>query len=105
VIQLKALVGIWRAADSNHAMSTYPLADGAGALERLVLRSRALERAGEQITTYIRLLKPIGWLVLEESDSASWRVTPPAEAVADDCSGVSLPVCRQPAAVTSRKEE
>ncbi len=177
MIQLKALVGIARAADSNHAASRYRLADSAGEIERLVLQSRAWEAAGrhllgrlppcpaghvldagcgpmgwlgiladwvgpkgqvvgtdidrrmleaarryalqsrlrnvclvhddlfesrlepgsfdhvharyqiaplgraeEQITAYIRLLKPSGWLVLEESDSASWRFTPPAPA-------------------------
>jgi SAM-dependent methyltransferase len=40
-----------------------------------------LGRAEEQIRAYQRLLKPGGWVVLEEPDAASWRVTPEAPAV------------------------
>ena len=37
-----------------------------------------LGRADDQIAAHLRLLKPGGWIVLEESDSASWRVHPEA---------------------------
>jgi len=39
-----------------------------------------LGRAEEQLDAYSRLLRPGGWLVLEEPDSASWHFNPPAEA-------------------------
>jgi ubiquinone/menaquinone biosynthesis C-methylase UbiE len=35
-----------------------------------------LGRAAEQIAVYRRLVKPGGWLVLEEPDMASWRLNP-----------------------------
>lgn len=40
-----------------------------------------LGRAHEQIAAYLRLLKPGGWLVLEDPDMASWRINPDAPAV------------------------
>lgn len=40
-----------------------------------------LGRADEQLTLYRRLLKPGGWMVLEDPDMASWRVNPDAPAV------------------------
>ena len=40
-----------------------------------------LGRADEQITLYRRLVKPGGWIVLEDPDMASWRVNPDAPAV------------------------
>jgi SAM-dependent methyltransferase len=40
-----------------------------------------LGRAPEQINVYRRLMKPGGWIVLEEPDMASWRVNPDAPAV------------------------
>jgi SAM-dependent methyltransferase len=39
-----------------------------------------LGRANEQLAAYRRLLKPRGWLILEEPDSATWRHDPPAPA-------------------------
>jgi SAM-dependent methyltransferase len=39
-----------------------------------------LGRADEQVTIYRRLLKPDGWMVLEDPDMASWRVNPDAPA-------------------------
>lgn len=35
-----------------------------------------LGRADEQLASYRRLLKPGGWLVLEDPDAGSWRVNP-----------------------------
>jgi SAM-dependent methyltransferase len=40
-----------------------------------------LGRAPEQISVYRRLVKPGGWMVLEDPDMASWRVNPDAPAV------------------------
>jgi SAM-dependent methyltransferase len=40
-----------------------------------------LGRADEQVAAYRRLLKPGGWLVLEDPDMASWRVNPDAPAI------------------------
>ena len=40
-----------------------------------------LGRAEEQMGIYRRLLKPGGWLVLEDPDASSWRVNPDAPAV------------------------
>jgi SAM-dependent methyltransferase len=40
-----------------------------------------LGRAPEQINVYRRLVKPGGWIVLEDPDMASWRVNPDAPAV------------------------
>lgn len=37
-------------------------------------------RAAEQLASYRRLLKPGGWLVLEDPDAASWHVNPPGPA-------------------------
>jgi hypothetical protein len=37
-----------------------------------------LGRADEQIAVYRRLVKPGGWIVLEDPDLASWRVKPDA---------------------------
>ncbi len=39
-----------------------------------------LGRHDEQLATYRRLVKPGGWLVLEEADSGSWRYNPDAPA-------------------------
>lgn len=39
-----------------------------------------LGRPAEQLDTYCRLLKPGGWLVLEEPDAGSWRIQPRADA-------------------------
>ena len=39
-----------------------------------------LGRAEEQLATYRRLVRPGGWLVLEEPDMASWRFNPDAPA-------------------------
>jgi ubiquinone/menaquinone biosynthesis C-methylase UbiE len=39
-----------------------------------------LGRHEEQLATYRRLVRPGGWLVLEESDSVAWRYNPPAPA-------------------------
>lgn len=39
-----------------------------------------LGRAREQVAAFRRLLRPGGWLVLEEPDLASWRLNPPAPA-------------------------
>jgi SAM-dependent methyltransferase len=40
-----------------------------------------LGRADEQITVYSRLVRPGGWIVIEDPDMASWRVNPDAPAV------------------------
>ena len=40
-----------------------------------------LGRAEEQIGIYRRMLRPGGWLVLEDPDASSWRVNPDAPAV------------------------
>ncbi len=40
-----------------------------------------LGRADEQLASYRRLLKPGGWIVLEDPDVAAWRVYPDAPAV------------------------
>lgn len=40
-----------------------------------------LGRAEEQIATYRRLVKPGGWIVVEEPDTSSWRVNPEAPGV------------------------
>jgi len=40
-----------------------------------------LGRAGEQMKAYRQLLRPGGWLVVEDPDMASWRVNPDAPAV------------------------
>jgi SAM-dependent methyltransferase len=40
-----------------------------------------LGRADEQMAVYTRLLKPGGWLVLEDPDMSSWHVSPEAPAV------------------------
>lgn len=40
-----------------------------------------LGRAPEQISVYRRLVKPGGWIVLEDPDMASWRVNPDGPAV------------------------
>lgn len=40
-----------------------------------------LGRAEEQVAVYRRLLKPGGWLILEDPDLASWRVNPKSPAV------------------------
>lgn len=37
-------------------------------------------RAPEQLASYRRLLRPGGWLILEEPDAASWHLNPPAPA-------------------------
>jgi len=39
-----------------------------------------LGRHEEQLAAYRRLLRPGGWLVLEEADSVAWRYHPPAPA-------------------------
>jgi hypothetical protein len=39
-----------------------------------------LGRAEEQLTIYRRLVSPGGWIVLEDPDTASWRVNPEAPA-------------------------
>jgi ubiquinone/menaquinone biosynthesis C-methylase UbiE len=39
-----------------------------------------LGRHDEQLATYRRLLRPGGWLVVEEPDSAAWHYNPPAPA-------------------------
>lgn len=39
-----------------------------------------LGRAAEQLAAYARLVKPGGWIVLEDPDLASWRINPPAAA-------------------------
>lgn len=39
-----------------------------------------LGRADEQIAVYRRLVRPGGWIVLEDPDTASWRVNPEAPA-------------------------
>ena len=41
----------------------------------------SIGRADEQIAVYRRLVRPGGWMVLEDPDMASWRVTPDAPAV------------------------
>lgn len=41
-----------------------------------------LGRAGDQLAVYRRLLRPGGWLMLEEPDLSSWRANPDAPAVA-----------------------
>lgn len=40
-----------------------------------------LGRADEQISVYRRLVRPGGWMILEDPDMASWRVNPDAPAV------------------------
>lgn len=42
-----------------------------------------LGRGAEQMATYRRLLKPGGWLVVEDPEMGSWRVNPQAPAVAE----------------------
>jgi len=37
-------------------------------------------RAAEQLASYRRLVRPGGWLVLEDPDAASWHFNPPAPA-------------------------
>jgi SAM-dependent methyltransferase len=39
-----------------------------------------LGRGDEQLSTYIRLTKPGGWVVLEDPDTGSWHFNPPAVA-------------------------
>jgi len=40
-----------------------------------------LGRAPQQLASYLRLMKPGGWIVLEDPDMSSWKVTPAAPAV------------------------
>jgi SAM-dependent methyltransferase len=40
-----------------------------------------LGRAGEQVVAHRRLVKPGGWLILEEWDCGSWHYNPPAPAI------------------------
>jgi SAM-dependent methyltransferase len=40
-----------------------------------------LGRAEEQLAIYRRLVRPGGWIVIEDPDTASWRVNPDAPAV------------------------
>jgi SAM-dependent methyltransferase len=40
-------------------------------------------RGAEQMATYRRLLKPGGWLIVEDPEMGSWRVNPQAPAVAE----------------------
>jgi SAM-dependent methyltransferase len=40
-----------------------------------------LGRAGEQLAVYRRLVKPGGWMIIEDPDMASWRVNPDAPGV------------------------
>jgi len=40
-----------------------------------------LGRAPQQLASYLRLLKAGGWIVLEDPDMSSWKVTPSAPAV------------------------
>jgi SAM-dependent methyltransferase len=40
-----------------------------------------LGRADEQVAVYRRLVRPDGWIVLEDPDMASWRVNPDAPSV------------------------
>lgn len=40
-----------------------------------------LGRAGEQLAVYRRLAKPGGWIIIEDPDMASWRVSPDAAGV------------------------
>lgn len=40
-----------------------------------------LGRGQQQVSAYLRLLKPGGWIVLEDPDISSWRVNPSAPAV------------------------
>lgn len=42
-----------------------------------------LGRGAEQMATYSKLLKPGGWLVVEDPEMGSWRVNPQAPAVAE----------------------
>lgn len=37
-------------------------------------------RAGEQLASYRRLVRPGGWLMLEDPDSSTWHFNPPAQA-------------------------
>jgi hypothetical protein len=39
-----------------------------------------LGRAGEQLTSYLRLVAPGGWVILEDPDLGSWHFNPPAPA-------------------------
>lgn len=42
-----------------------------------------LGRAEEQVTSYLRLVKRGGWIVLEDPEIGSWRVNPEAQSVHD----------------------
>ena len=39
-----------------------------------------LDRVTQQLETYLRLVRPGGWIVLEDNDVGSWRYNPPAPA-------------------------
>jgi SAM-dependent methyltransferase len=47
-----------------------------------------LGRAEEQLAAHRRLVKPGGWLVLEEPDSSSWRVNPDAPSMRALCDAI-----------------
>jgi hypothetical protein len=50
--------------------------------ERMLATARRSPRSavGEQVASHRRLVKPGGWVVLEERDFGSWHFNPPAPA-------------------------
>jgi ubiquinone/menaquinone biosynthesis C-methylase UbiE len=56
------------------------LPDGSFDLVHARFQLGPLGRHEEQLAAYRRLLRPGGWLVLEEPDSAAWHFNPPAPA-------------------------
>ena len=56
------------------------LAPGSFDLVHARFQIAPLGRAVEQLTAYVRMAKPGGWIVLEDPDMGSWHVNPEAPA-------------------------
>jgi ubiquinone/menaquinone biosynthesis C-methylase UbiE len=65
----------------NDDLFASQLAPGSFDLVHSRFQIAPLGRAEEQLAVYRRLVKPGGWLVIEDPDRASWRVNPDAPGV------------------------